>query len=218
MNVQKKKLVIIDGMPGSGKTTCATMISDQLSSWNISNRCILELEPNHPLFIHDQKFSSFEDDEQADLFIALLQSRFIDFVQDQLNSNHDVTIIESVLFQDAINAAHNMGMNRDKLLQLSSSLQSILEPLEPVLIYFYQVDVEGQWRFICSVRGNEWGPVSFQTDDDFREAGIVWGGSQAFVRSIVDGWEIPKLIIENKDYLWEEYLNRIIQFISKNVK
>ncbi|MNN89235.1 hypothetical protein D3C81_2070190 [compost metagenome] len=56
------------------------------------------------------------------------------------------------------------------------------------------------------------------TDDDFREAGILWGGSQAFVRSIVDSWEIPKLIIENKDYLWDEYSNRIIQFIHESIK
>jgi hypothetical protein len=110
-----------------------------------------------------------------------------------------------------------MGMNQDKLRYFSSSLMSILEPLDPVLIYFYQVDVEGQWRFICGVRGNEWGPVSLHTDDDFKGAGILWGGSQTFVRSVVDSWEIPKIIIENKDYHWDEYSNRIIQFIGENI-
>lgn len=30
-------------------------------------------------------------------------------------------------------------------------------------------------------------------------------------------WEIPKLIIENKDYLWDEYSNRIIQFICGSI-
>lgn len=218
MEIKKKRLVIIDGMPGSGKTTCATMISDKLSSWNVLNRCILELEENHPLFIHDHRFTSFEDDEHADLFITLLQAKFSDFVHDRLKSTHNVTIIESVMFQDAINCAYHMGMSHDKLLHLSSSLQGILAPLEPILIYFYQINVEGQWRFICSVRGNEWGPVSMHTDDDFREAGLLWGGSQAFVRSIVDSWEIPKLIIENKDYLWDEYSNRIIQFIGESIR
>ncbi|WP_040949312.1 hypothetical protein [Gorillibacterium massiliense] len=218
VGIKKKRLVVIDGMPGSGKTTCATMIANKLTSWNIINRCILELEENHPLFIHDHRFSSFEDDEQADLYIRLLQSKFKDFVNKCTNDIHDVTIIESVLFQDAINCAHHMGMNHDKLLHLSSSLMGILEPLEPLLIYFYQVDVEGQWRFICGVRGNEWGPVSLHTDDDFREAGILWGGSQSFVRSIIDSWEVPKIIIENKDYHWDEYSNRIIQFVRNSIR
>lgn len=70
---------------------------------------------------------------------------------------------------------------------------------------------------ISGVRGNEWGPVSLHTDDDFREAGILWGGSQSFVRSLVDSWEIPNIIIENKDYNWDEYSDRIIQFISENI-
>lgn len=217
MKLNNNKLIIIDGMPGSGKTTCATMLSDQLSAWNVSNRCILELEDNHPLFIQGYKFSSFEDDTQADLFIEGLQALFRAFVQDTLASTQDITIIESVLFQDAINCAYHMGMNHDKLLNFSLALQEILSPLEPLLIYFYQVNVEGQWRFICSVRGNEWGPVALHTDDDFKEAAELWGGSQDFVRAIVDSWDIPKLIIENQDYLWDEYADRINQFIRDNL-
>lgn len=217
MKLNHKKLIIIDGMPGSGKTTCATMLSEQLSSWNISNRCILELEEKHPLFIEGYQFTSFEDEGQANVFIDKLQSLFRDFVQERLVSPQDITIIESVLFQDAISCAYHMGMNPDMLLNFSSSLQEILSPLEPLLIYFYQVNVEGQWRFICSVRGNQWGPVSLHTDEDFKEAAELWGGSQAFVRRIIDAWDIPKLIIENTDYSWDDYTERMIRFIHDNL-
>ena len=217
MKNENKRLNIIDGIPGSGKTTCATMISSLLTTRNISNRCILELEQNHPLFLYDQEFSAFDDDEQADRYISLIETKFRTFVHERLNSNQDVTIIESVLFQDTINCLHHDGMNHNKLNYLASSLLNILEPLNPILIYYYQVDVEGQWRFICSVRGNEWGPVSLHTDDDFREAGLLWEGSQTFVKSIVDRLEIPKLIIENIDYRWDEYSNRIVEFISDNI-
>lgn len=217
MGSNKKRLVIIDGMPGSGKTTCANMVSEKLSSWNVSNRCYLELEANHPLMLHGFTFNSLEN-EEADLFISQIQARFSDFVDMQLNSMHDVTIIESVLFQDAISCCYHMGMNADKLRNFTRSLQEIIAPLNPVLIYFYQVNVEGQWRFICKVRGNEWGSVSLHTDDDFKEAGALWSGSQAFVREIVDYWDIPKLIIENKDYKWDEYAKLVTSFISDNLK
>ncbi|CAG7644342.1 hypothetical protein ACFQI7_09620 [Paenibacillus allorhizosphaerae] len=215
--MSNKRLVIIEGMPGSGKTTYATMISHKLTSWEVPHRCILEQEKHHPLMIPEYKFTSLADDGQADVFIQQLQIRFEAFVQDRLQSGQNVTIIESVLFQDVINCAHHMGMNRAKLLQFASTLQRIVAPLQPVLIYFYQVHVEGQWRFICSVRGNVWGPVSLHTDDDFREAGTLWSGSQAFVRAIVDSWDIPKLIIENKDYVWDEYSKRITDFIFEHI-
>jgi len=47
------------------------------------------------------------------------------------------------------------------------------------------------------------GPVSLHTDEDFREAAALWTRSQTFIRKAIDPWDIPKLIIENKGYLWE---------------
>jgi hypothetical protein len=211
---KEKRLIIIDGMPGSGKTTTASSILKALTSQQIPTRCILELEDQHPLLLHGMNFNSFAIEEEADLFIQLLTSRFSNFVQEQLKNPDKVIIIESVLLQDAISVAHLMGMNEVKLLDLCSTLQTILEPLRPILIYYYQTNVEGQWRFICGVRGNEWGPVSLHTDEDFKEAAEVWGKSQTFVRAIVDKWDISKLIIENSEYLWDEYNDRIVKFLD----
>lgn len=100
----RSKLIIIDGMPGSGKTISARMVSDLLNNWGISNHCILEQQPNHPLFILDRHFKK-EDDREADEFIRLLQSKYSSFVHEQLQASHEVTIIESVLFQDTINTS-----------------------------------------------------------------------------------------------------------------
>jgi hypothetical protein len=76
--------------------------------------------------------------------------------------------------------------------------------------------VRRDWRFICGVRGNEWGPVSLHTDEDFRQAGALWGGSQSFVRSVVDVWDIPKLVIENRDCRWDEHNRRILRFVDEH--
>ncbi|MBM7563877.1 hypothetical protein [Paenibacillus sacheonensis] len=123
-------------------------------------------------------------------------------------------LIESVLLQHSISVSHLQRMNLDQLRGLSDALQLLLAPLNPSLIYYYHTDVEGQWRFICSVLGNERGPVSFRSDADFVEAGEAWSRSQAFVRTIVDEWAIPKLVIENTDYLWADYDARIDAFAA----
>lgn len=212
---RQKRLIIIDGIPGSGKTTTAKKVLDRLNTKQIRTQCLLEQQEFHPLLLNDIDYNSLQTEEGADLYIQLLTSRFNDFVKEQLTSTNEAIIIESVLFQDAINVSHLNGMNQRQLLNLCSQLQRILEPLNPCLIYYYQMNVEEQWRFICNVRGNEWGPVSLHTDEDFKQAGEVWAQSQTFVRAVVDEWEIPKLIIENTDYLWHEYTHRIFHFLDE---
>ncbi|MDQ0913875.1 hypothetical protein [Paenibacillus sp. V4I5] len=155
--------------------------------------------------------------EGADVFIQKLVNRYDRFVEEQLSKPEDIVIIESALFQDIVSVSHLQGMNLAQLQSFTESLQQVLIPLNPHLIYYYHADVEKQWRFICGVRGNEWGQVSFQSDEDFVQVGKVWSASQAFVRTAVDAWMIPKLIIENKDYAWAEYDSRIDGFVSESL-
>jgi len=210
-----KRLLIIDGIPGSGKTTAATRIHNRLTARGVRARCLLEQEENHPLLLPMEQNYVLNTVEGADAFTRQLIDRYGRFVEEQLRSPEEIVIIESVLFQDVVNVSHLQGMNIAQLQSLTKSLQLLLMPLNPHLIYYYHTDVEGQWRYICGIRGNDWGPVSFQSEEDFVQAGEVWGASQAFVRSAVDAWLIPKLIIENNDYAWEEYDARIDSFVSE---
>ncbi|WP_028612594.1 hypothetical protein [Paenibacillus harenae] len=213
----QKRLLVIDGIPGSGKTTAAIRIHNLLTAQGVRARCLLELEENHPLLPPMEHYYALNTAEGADAFIRQLVDRYGRFVEEQLNSPEDIVIIESVLFQDVISVSHLQSMNIAQLQSFTESLQRLLMPLNPHLIYYYHADVEGQWRYICGIRGNEWGPVSFKSDEDFVQAGEVWSASQAFVRTAIDAWLIPKLIIENKNYTWAEYDERIDGFVSESL-
>ena len=156
-----KRLLIIDGIPGSGKTTTATRIYNRLTSQGKGARCLLEQAENHPLLPPMEQYYALNTDEGADAFIRQLVDRYSRFVEEQLSSSEDIAIIESVLFQDIVSVSHLQGMNIAQLQSFTESLQLLLMPLNPHLIYYYHTDVEGQWRYICGIRGNEWGPVSF---------------------------------------------------------
>ncbi|QJD83285.1 hypothetical protein [Cohnella herbarum] len=211
----KTKLIIIDGIPGSGKSTTGSFISERLNESKIPNRFYHELEDNHPLRIYDKQFNSFTILEEAEWFAAKVEQLFSDFINDKLD-REEITIMESYVFQDTIGFAFNMQMEEQRLLDLTKKIQSILSRLDPVLIYFYQVNVEQNWRWICEIRGPEFtqGVCGIHTDNDFVEAGKFWTINQDFVFKIVQEWDISKLIIRNENYKWDEYKDRIIDFLG----
>ena len=213
----KTRLILIDGMPGSGKSTTGSLISERLNELNIPNRFYHELEDNHPLRIYDKQFTTFTNLEEAEWFTAKVEQLFTDFVNEREDSNV-ITIMESYVFQDTLGFAFNMQMDEQRILDLTKKIQAIISRLDPILIYYYQVNVEQNWRWICNIRGPEFTQdrCGLYTDNDFIEAGNFWTRNQNFVFNIVQGWDIPKLIIRNEDHKWEEYRNRIIDFLDSN--
>ncbi|MFD1176655.1 hypothetical protein ACFQ3W_10125 [Paenibacillus puldeungensis] len=103
------KLILIDGMPGSGKSTTGSFISEKLNELYISNRFYHELEENHPLRIYDRQFTSFTDTEEAEWFSTKVEQLFKSFVNDRLTRD-EITIMESYVFQDTIGFAFNMWL------------------------------------------------------------------------------------------------------------
>jgi hypothetical protein len=107
-----------------------------------------------------------------------------------------------------------MGMDQKKLLELARFIHDSLLPFRPVLIYYYQLDIERNWREICRIRGSEFtNSCNLHTDEDFQRAAFVWSKAQDFVVSIIDNWHIPKLLIHNRDYKWTEYMENAYEFL-----
>ncbi|MEC0094186.1 hypothetical protein [Paenibacillus macquariensis] len=164
----RHKLIIVDGIPGSGKSTLSEMISNELNKQEIKNIFYHELTKDHPLFIHERKFTTFEDQGEANYYfnrVVELFNRFVD-----LHKNEpEIIIIESILFQDTLSFAYNMGMERPKIEELFNLLVDILNRLNPVLIYIYQLDVRINWEMMGEIRGVEWIP-SLHTLEGLDEA------------------------------------------------
>ncbi|AJS59316.1 hypothetical protein [Paenibacillus sp. IHBB 10380] len=208
------KLIIVDGIPGSGKSILSEMISKELTKQEINNIFYHELTENHPLFIYERKFTTFKDEEEAEYYFNRVVELFNRFVELHRNESK-IIIIESVLFQDTLSFAYNMGMNQLKIKELFNLLVDILSSLNPILIYIYQLEVRRNWEMIGKIRGVEWIP-SLHTQEGLDEAERDWKPNQEFIKSLLEEWEIPKLIIENKDYLWDQYTERTKEFLEVN--
>jgi thymidylate kinase len=99
--LKTSKLIGVDGIPGSGKSTTGEWISSRLNSSRVANRFYHEMENGHPLRIYDKTIKSLVDPDEADWFTNKVTQLFSSFVCNQLNSE-TVLIIEAYVFQDTV--------------------------------------------------------------------------------------------------------------------
>lgn len=205
------KLILIDGIPGSGKSTTGEWLCNYLVTNATRARFYDEMAEHHPLRIYDWTIESLEPEDEAGRFQGIVIEKFREFAVNCL-AGTTVHIMEAYLFQDTLCFAYMMGMDGARIRRLFHEIANILKPTNPTLIFYQQMDVERNWRWICELRGPEFTQkrCGLYTDDDFARAGREWAAIQEFALSLVDEWTCPKIVIQNTDYRWGDYRRRIL--------
>ncbi|WP_208414697.1 hypothetical protein [Paenibacillus castaneae] len=105
-------------------------------------------------------------------------------------------------------------MKENKVKALAKRIIEIIYSMNPIFIYYFQVNVEGNWRWICDVRGSEFAKVcGLHSDADFQRAAEGWSYTQDLFCELLKEWAIPTKIIRNVDYNWDEYMKEISEFL-----
>ncbi|GGG69687.1 hypothetical protein [Paenibacillus radicis (ex Gao et al. 2016)] len=208
------RIIIVDGMPGSGKSTTAEFISEKLNAMNFDHTLFLETSPNNPLFINTPAIVSLSTDDEADEFTTKVTARYADFVE-RYKEQQTVIIIESLIYQGILSVALFKGMQENKVKALAKRIIEILkEGMSPEVVFYFQEDAEKNWRRICEVRGPEFAKIcGLHTDEDFKRAAQGWSYTQDIFCELLNEWNIPSKIIRNSDYSWDEYYKGISNFL-----
>ncbi len=140
------KLILIEGLPGSGKSTTTAHLGTALRQNHVACRWFLEEDEPHPIPCLD-----FAIHGLAGKMIPLWQ----DFTSRAL-PDPGVTILESRLWQ---NTALYMFMSEvapGEILQYYRRVCEILGPLAPALVYLDQPDTDAALRQLAVMRGDNW--------------------------------------------------------------
>ena len=135
----KTKLIFIEGLPGSGKSTTAQYLWMQLQKHGAQCRWYYEEESPHPVALYDRSPGHKPVTEVVSDGLAKWKS----FVAKAKHSD-EISIIESRLFLDNVFPLLMKDIERPQILAFIHAIIEECRCLDPVLFYFFQFDYSKQ--------------------------------------------------------------------------
>lgn len=210
------KLIIVEGLTGSGKSIMAHFIARQLQHNAIPASWVHEGEEPHPILMDVE--SSIEG------HMAEMRERWAAYV-DQVGLSGEVRVVEACLFNNLIQLLLEQNVDRRKIVQYSDELQALIEPLNPMLVYLVQEDVDKALERNFKDRGKGFRNyvIQYATDTPFaRRRG--WEGYEGMVMfwrefvtvtdELFQRYHIRKLKIDNSAGNWDDYNRQALECLS----
>ncbi len=213
------KLILIDGLPGSGKSTTAQFIALQLERNHIPARWFYELEQAHP--IHAFHVWSREGPAK---FVKTIINNWRTFVAREQNSDV-VNILESTLFQSTVRLLLQNDVPHSEILEYAFHTEEITRELQPVLIYFSASNVAKALREICDKRRKIWEQYFVRVIDgslygknrqlhDFEGVVTFFQEYQELTTYLFSQFKMKKLALEDVKGNWTECHRQICEFLA----
>jgi thymidylate kinase len=204
------KLILIEGLPGAGKSTTTQRIGMRLQQAGLACRWYLEEDEPHPIACLDFLLKELPQK---------LPPLWHTFAQQALKAP-DITIMESRLWQNTAFFMYMGDFPVSAIRELQHQVWQVLTPLSPVLVYLDQDNVESALQRLYSFREEALVNAAIQMTSTypwFQRRGLndVSGWVQFFqewqrvAEQLYDDWPAVKLRVVNAHAAWETTYQQI---------
>ena len=208
------KLILIEGLPGAGKSTSTVHLGSVLQRHGIACRCFHEEDDPHPLPCLD-----FEIQGLPQKMIPLWMTFVNHAVQEST-----VTIIESRLWQNTALYMYMSEIDVSEIMEFEHQVSQVLTPLSPVLLYFDQDDTEAALRRMYAARGDKWMEMTLAETLPypwFKSRGLIdfagwihfFEAWHSVAESLYNEWPHQKIKILNPHADWASAYQQMHTFI-----
>ena len=151
------KLILLDGLPGAGKSTQGKWLESQLKAQGVLAYWHPEGERDHPINFFDHYVENFDFAPYfADItpHIEVSLNNWRTFVTSAKNSAQ-IHILENMPYLNTMGFFLQANVTHDQLRDYADKVREIVQPLNPVLIYFRQADAHQALTRILAIRNKE---------------------------------------------------------------
>lgn len=145
----KTNLIIVEGLPGSGKSTTAAMIADELNKKGKKVVCFDEGVQEHPADYADYDFPDFETERMKIL------EKWHSFIK---KSDKDTIYVFNCIFlqNPMCETMMRFGMADTASQHYIAEIAEVIKPLNPIIIYINRPNVKEAIDNVLDERGNDW--------------------------------------------------------------
>jgi hypothetical protein len=220
------RVLFIDGLPGSGKSTTAIQVGRRFS-WS---RVWLESAADHPLLVGspDDKGAAFPKIHElysVESFATMALDRLNAFLKTAEDST--LYVFESQPIQSTVRVLLQLDATESMIKKFWFDLQERLSSVEPRLIYLRESDPRKALSEIIEKRGPAWESYVVEAFSHFpwmRSRGLsgIKGVSQLFVQysaaidRLVAMWRFPCLALPARPASYEERQKMLVRWLVAN--
>jgi hypothetical protein len=209
-----KKLILFEGIPGSGKSTNSRFLAIQLERNGHKPTLFHETTADHPIFL----LNEITDPEE---WMKTYLDNWIRFLEDDSHKG-SIIVMESALFQNPILNLLNKDIDRLRIQSFIEELSLQLSNHEASLIFFYQeysmaaindmIESRGGSQFLTR-KFEEFKSENYYLNRDNQgpELHLAFLKEYADIsKDVINKVKIDTLSIENSNKEWELYENQIL--------
>jgi hypothetical protein len=142
-------------------------------------------------------------------------ARWRAFVDDALASE-TISIVDGQLFHGNLTSLFLLEANIDLIRDYTRDISAAITPLNPLLIYFHQIDIDQAIRSIGAERGSEWVryQVEWKLESPYAKRkglkgldGLItlYREYRALTDALYEELTFPKISVENTQKEWKKY-------------
>jgi hypothetical protein len=223
MRQQRPRILFVDGLAGSGKSTAAKEIGRRCPE----SRVFLEMHPNHPLLVGvpDRMGAAFGTTHQvhtADSFATMALQKLDAFLETA--GPDERYVFESHPFQSTVRVLLQLDAPEPAILRFWNE-QDRLSPIEPWLLYFRESHPDQALEAIFRQRGLAWqsyGVEALSQSPWMKGRGLSGLAGlremvrhyAAFLEQLVDSWRFPMLALAARPESYERRTNALIDWMT----
>lgn len=211
---------------GSGKSTTMRFLASRLDEAGWLALPLHERTDPHPVRATDELEHWFEPwrDATPQHLADRALARWTAFVEGT-QENSAIPVLDGQLFHGDL--THLLLMDADLTLisDYVTTLATVIAPLDPFIVYFWQRDVEKAIRTVCAARGPEWidyqvrwklaGPYCVRRRYRGLEGLIsLYRDYRRMTDDLFDRLPLAKLAIENSGRDWPAYESQILNALQ----